>query len=59
MGKLSESYGSVVWVTLGGTLNVKNYPQRLWRIRAWNYAVLALLEPEFPKIFILDIFLSF
>jgi hypothetical protein len=56
MGKLSESCGSVVWVTLGATLNLKKYPQRMWRIRAWNDAVLVLLELEFPNIFILDVF---
>jgi hypothetical protein len=56
MGMLSESCGSVVWVTLGGTLNIKKYPQRKWRIRAWNDAVLALLKLEFPTISILDVY---
>jgi hypothetical protein len=56
MGKLSESCGSVVWVTLGGTLDVEKYPQRMWRIRAWNDAVLALLKRDFPKVFIPDVF---
>jgi hypothetical protein len=53
MGMLSESCGSVVG---GTTLNIKKYPQRKWRIRAWNDAVLALLKLEFPTISILDVY---
>ena len=48
--------GTVIWITIAGTMDDPNWPQTNRRITLWNDHVTKMIKSTFPDVFVLDHF---
>lgn len=54
VGLLKRACGTVIWMTIAGTMDDPNWPQTNRRVKLWNDNVMKMIQTTYPDVFVVD-----